>query len=172
MKIILTPIDFSRVSQAVVDEAAALARAFDGRVVLLHITQPPVITSEYGLMLENISQITAIAKKAAARQLARLRAELQGGQVQADLILLTGSPVPIILEQARKLAADYIVIGSHGHTAFYDLLIGSTASGVLKKAPCPVIIVPTAKTKKRKAKNPVRRIARAVARPPSIGSCK
>ncbi|HZP61368.1 MAG TPA: universal stress protein [Opitutaceae bacterium] len=152
MKTILTPIDFSRVTQAVVDEAAAMARAFAGRVILLHVAQPPVITSDYGLMLENIAQITAIAKKAAARQLARLRGELQDGAVPADSVLLTGSPVAIILDQAKKLAADYIVIGSHGHTAFYDLLIGSTASGVLKKALCPVIIVPLARTKRRKAR--------------------
>ena len=46
------------------------------------------------------------------------------------------------IEQAERLTADYIVIGSHGHTAFYDLLVGSTASGVLKSASCPVVIVP------------------------------
>ena len=152
MKTILTPIDFSRGSQQVVDRAAALARAFKGRVVLLHVTQPPVITSDYGLMLENIAQITAVAKKAAAEQLARVSNELENNLVQVEVILLVGTPVTIILEQAKKLAADYIVLGSHGHTAFYDLLIGSTASGVLKNAPCPVIIVPHNLAGKRKEK--------------------
>jgi nucleotide-binding universal stress UspA family protein len=41
-------------------------------------------------------------------------------------------------------------MGSHGHTAFYDLLVGSTTQGVLKKAPCPVLIVPAEKAKRRK----------------------
>jgi nucleotide-binding universal stress UspA family protein len=34
------------------------------------------------------------------------------------------------------------VMGSHGHTAFYDLLVGSTTHAVLKRAKCPVVIVP------------------------------
>jgi nucleotide-binding universal stress UspA family protein len=57
-------------------------------------------------------------------------------------VRLTGAPVARILDQAEQRAADYIVLGSHGHTAVYDLLVGSTAHGVLKKATCPVIIVP------------------------------
>ncbi|MSU70996.1 MAG: universal stress protein [Opitutus sp.] len=57
---------------------------------------------------------------------------------------VNGSPVPEIIEQAQQLAADYIVIGSHGHTALHDLLAGGTASGVLKRATCPVVIIPAA----------------------------
>ena len=52
--------------------------------------------------------------------------------------------MPEIIEQAQQLAADYIVIGSHGHTALHDLLAGGTASGVLKRATCPVVIIPAA----------------------------
>ncbi len=52
-----------------------------------------------------------------------------------------------ILEAARICEADYIVMGSHGHNAFYDLLVGTTTHGVMRKAPCPVVIVPTAKNK-------------------------
>jgi nucleotide-binding universal stress UspA family protein len=33
-------------------------------------------------------------------------------------------------------------MGSHGHNAFYDLLVGTTTHGVLRKATCPVVIVP------------------------------
>jgi nucleotide-binding universal stress UspA family protein len=37
-------------------------------------------------------------------------------------------------------------MGSHGHGALYNLLVGGTASGVIQKSPCPVVIVPTQKT--------------------------
>jgi nucleotide-binding universal stress UspA family protein len=47
-----------------------------------------------------------------------------------------------ILAQAKKLRADYIVIGSHRHSAFHDLVVGSTTSGVLKRAACPAVVVP------------------------------
>jgi nucleotide-binding universal stress UspA family protein len=38
--------------------------------------------------------------------------------------------------------ADYVIMGSHGHGKLYDFLVGSTASGIIKKATCGVIIVP------------------------------
>jgi nucleotide-binding universal stress UspA family protein len=36
-------------------------------------------------------------------------------------------------------------MGSHGHTALYDLIAGSTTTRVLKGAPCPVVVVPAQK---------------------------
>ena len=67
---------------------------------------------------------------------------------------LTGAPAPLILEEAEACGADYIVMGSHGHTPLYDLLVGTTTHGVLKKARCPVVIVPVEprKTVRKKAK--------------------
>jgi nucleotide-binding universal stress UspA family protein len=53
-----------------------------------------------------------------------------------------GLPTLVILEQAQRLAADYIVMGSHGHGAIYDLLIGGTTHAILKRARCPVVVVP------------------------------
>jgi nucleotide-binding universal stress UspA family protein len=47
-----------------------------------------------------------------------------------------------VLAQAKRLKADVIVLGSHGHGAVYNLVVGSTANGVLKHAPCPVLVVP------------------------------
>jgi nucleotide-binding universal stress UspA family protein len=61
-----------------------------------------------------------------------------------ETVVLVGQPVAVILEQARKIGADYIVMGSHGHGKLYDFLVGSTASGILKKARCGVIILPSA----------------------------
>jgi nucleotide-binding universal stress UspA family protein len=56
--------------------------------------------------------------------------------------------VRTILDQAARVSADYVVMGSHGHTALYDLLVGSTTHGVLLRAPCPVVITPGPKAAK------------------------
>lgn len=144
MKTILAPVDFSPVSESVVQEAAELARTFDGRVVLLNIVQPPVILTEYAGLVDNIVELAVAGEKNAARQLETLRDKLQNQFVKTECVQVTGVPVAHILEQAEKHAADYIVMGSHGHTAFYDLLVGSTTHGVLTRAECPVMIVPAA----------------------------
>ena len=150
MKTVLAPIDFSGVCEAVVAEAAALARSFNGRVVLLTVIQPPVITSEYAPMMENLSEITAAGEKAAAKNLEKIEQRLQAESIPTETIQVNGAPVAHIIEQAQKCAADYIVMGSHGHTAVYDLLVGSTTHGVLMRAKCPIVIVPPQKTKAAK----------------------
>ena len=61
-----------------------------------------------------------------------------------------GAPIQHIVRQAAS--ADYVVMGSHGHTALYDLLVGSTTHGVLMRAKCPVVIVPAAA---KPAKTPI-----------------
>jgi nucleotide-binding universal stress UspA family protein len=151
MKTILAPVDFSSVTKRVVAEATALARSLDGRVVLLNVTQPVALVADYTAFLDNIAEVNDLAAKAAVRELTTLEEKLKANFERVSAIQLTGAPVSLILEQARSLPADYIVMGSHGHTAFYDLLVGGTASGVLKRASCPVVVVPPAAEKKVKA---------------------
>ena len=151
MKTILAPVDLSDVTKRVVAEAATLARSLAGRVVLLNVTPPVVVVGDYTASRERIAEIADVNAKAAAKQLAEMVDELRRDSTKADSMQLTGAPVPLIVAQAQKLRAAYIVIGSHGHTAFYDLLVGSTASGILKRSPCPVVVVPPRRKKPAKA---------------------
>ena len=152
MKNILTPVDFSSATPAVVAQAATLATALSAQVVLFTVIQPPIVIAEYGALLENIAEITDAGEKAAAKHLARLKLQLERQGVPTQVAQVTGSPVTLIIKEAAELKADYIVMGSHGHTAFFDLLVGSTTHGVLRRATCPVIVVPQALTKKASKK--------------------
>jgi len=148
MKTILAPIDFSDASEAVIKEAATFARAFDARVVLLTVVQPPVPITEYAAMIDS-AQFVAASERHAAEQLEVIERNLRNDFVLVESVRETGSPVPIIVKTAQEWDADYIVMGSHGHTAFYDLIVGSTTHGVLNRAKCPVVIVPPAQAKAR-----------------------
>ena len=149
MKTILAPIDFSEATEAVVAEAADLARAMNGQVVLLTVLQPPAITNEYSALVDNLAEIMAAGEKNAARRLAELESKLKAAQVQVETVQLNGPPIRLIVEQAKTRGASYIVMGSHGHTALYDLLVGSTTHGVLMRAGCPVVITPGPKAAKK-----------------------
>ncbi len=142
MKTILTPVDFSPATAHVIDAAIDLASAVDGKVVLLHANQPPTVTADYGLAVENVQEIISVTEKASARQLEHLLRQLSDRGVDASSATASGPAVSSIVNKAKELEAAYIVMGSHGHTALYDLLVGSTTHGVLKKAPCPVLIIP------------------------------
>jgi nucleotide-binding universal stress UspA family protein len=149
MKTILAPLDFSPVSESVVAEAIRLAPALDARVVLLTVVQPPEMVADYAPLLQSIAEITAAGEKFAARKLAEAEVRLEAEFIPTETVQVCGSPADRILAEAERSRADYIIMGSHGHTALYDLLVGSTTQGVMKHASCPVLIVPAAEPARR-----------------------
>lgn len=142
MKTILVPIDLSATAATVIEAAIALAASTQGKMVLLHVVQPPIITSDYGIAMENLEELVAVSEKTANRQLASMKEKYSTPELPIETAQLVGAPIPLIIEEARRQGADYIVMGSHGHSAFYDLMVGTTTHGVLKNAQCPVLIVP------------------------------
>lgn len=149
MKTIVAAVDFSDVSDAVVAEATTLAKLTGGRVVAVTVVQPPLITTEYAPFVENIAAIEAVANEAATQRMLAVQKRLSDDGVTSETVQLNGAPIVNLVNEATKRNADYIVMGSHGHTSLYDLLVGSTTHGVLLRAPCPVVIVPSRKAPTR-----------------------
>lgn len=144
MKTILVPVDFSPVTEDVIDNAITFACAFGGKVTLLHVVQPPVVaTTEYALPVEIIQEAMDVSEKSAREKMSRFTALFREAGLDCETRVLIGPPVTHILEEAARIGADYILMGSHGHGRLYDLLVGSTASGIIKKARCGVVILPT-----------------------------
>ncbi len=108
MKTILAPIDFSSATEAVVEEAANLARAMAGKVALLTVLQPPAITNEYSALVDNLAEIMAAGEKNAARRLAEIEAKLKAAQVPVETAQLKGPPIRLIVEQAKELGASVV----------------------------------------------------------------
>jgi nucleotide-binding universal stress UspA family protein len=148
MNTILVPIDFSDVTDRVVDQACAMAKALGSKLVLLHISEPDpdFVGFEPGPLVVR----TAVARdfKAEHQRLDELKAKAGSSGLEVAAIHLQGPLVEKILNHATEHGADMIVMGSHGHGSFYELLVGSVTSGVLRDARCPVLVVPAKETKK------------------------
>lgn len=144
MKTILVPVDLSAASGAVCEAACALARRTGARVELLHVVQPPpvILSDVYALDAGEVEDLLVAAEKTATRGLRELARRCEKAGVRVRSLKRLGLPVPLILRRAKE--ADLLVMGTHGHGAVYDLLVGSTTNGVLKRARCPVLIVPPA----------------------------
>ena len=142
MKTILVPIDFSDISARVVETARAYAQTLGARLVLLHVSEPE--PDFIGFEPGPLAVRTSVARdfKAEHRKLedAKVAAVKDGLEVLA--LHIQGPLVMKILEEAETHGADLIVLGSHGHGALYELLVGSVTSGVLHGAKCPVLVVP------------------------------
>lgn len=144
MKTILAAIDFSSASPAVVRETARLARPAQSRVILLHVSQPvgiPALATGFAAAPVDVRESIKDADHHAARHLSRLRTILRNRAIPTEAVQTTGFSAECILEQAKKWEADYIVVGSHGHNALYELIVGGTGGGVLRRATCPVVVV-------------------------------
>ena len=154
MKTILVPLDLSAAAVRVCDAACELAKLTGARPILLHIVQPPpvMMSDVYAFDASQLGDLSAAAEKNAVRKLRALSLHCAKQQVRVTTVQRTGVPVTAILAKARSTRARYIVMGTHGHGAMYDLLVGSTTHGVLMKAPCPVLIVPAADPRPRPAR--------------------
>ena len=66
---------------------------------------------------------------------------LQGGGRLVDSAMIQGDPRSTLVEEARRMNADLLVVGSHGRSGLSRLVLGSVASYVASHAPCSVLIV-------------------------------
>jgi len=140
---ILVPVDCSCVTDALVEKAKECARAFNAEICLLHVEAEPE-SSRFSRGPE-YEQDERAAKNACAdySHLNDIKDSISTGGLSAKAVILQGDVTEIILQEARQSKADLIIIGSHGHGALYHLLLGSVSEGVLREAPCPVMIVPS-----------------------------
>ena len=131
---ILVPIDpaHGEVGERIIAVAKLLAGG-TGRITILTVLEPvPSYVAAYipdGMLEAN--------REAAADRL-RAMAE-RAGLEEATLELRDGAASAVILEEAERLDADAIVLGSH-RPSFGDYLIGSTAARVVRHAQCTVVV--------------------------------
>lgn len=161
MKTILASIDFSTVSRRVVDAAISLAKAIGARVILLHVTPKPARIRNALPAVDDVEIRTKNLTRQAEKRLLELQCLVHKKFPDLDTLQVNGPAATRIVEEARSRKAVYIVLGSHGHSAVRDALLGSVAAAVVKTAPCPVLLVPpTAGSAVVSLRNP-RRIYRA-----------
>lgn len=145
IKRILCPIDFSEHSQHALDCAVAMAAWYGAEVTALHVfANWPIanmIPSLGPTVVEAIS-LRESDRNDLMRELGHAAAH-ERRDVKIDTLLREATDIHCeILRQAHELEADLIVMGSHGRSGFDRLLVGSIAEKVLRKAACPVMVVP------------------------------
>jgi nucleotide-binding universal stress UspA family protein len=143
---ILHPTDFSKQSEAAFKLAAALARDYDSKLVVLHVATPPPVVADgevvtvtnpadyYEQLWESLHQYKT----------------LETG-MDMELLLEEGFPAGTILQVAADNGCDMIVMGTHGRSGVGRLLMGSVAEQVIRKATCPVLTIKFPAAKKATA---------------------
>jgi nucleotide-binding universal stress UspA family protein len=138
---LLVTIDFSAVTDAQIDIVDSLASP-DREIHLLHVTEPDPSFVGLAAGPEEVQHQVANELRRAQAELDALADRLRAKGHAVDTLLVPGPTVQTILEQAEKLDADVIVMGSHGRGKLFDLVVGSVSAGVIRKSPVPVLVVP------------------------------
>lgn len=133
---VLAAVDFSAVTDRVVQTAVRLAESLGGRVWLVHVT--PHDTEGVGFR-----DTIAANLRHEHRELQDIERDLHRQGVDATAMLIGGKPSREIVRKARHLRAAFIVLGSHGHGSLFQFLMGSVSKAVLQHAPCPIAVVPS-----------------------------
>ncbi len=143
MKKILVPVDFSKVTEVTIQKAAEWALPVKAEVLLLHVAPPEPEFVGYEVGPGSVRDAVAHQLSAEHRDLQHLQEPLAKLGIPVKALLIQGYIVEKILSEASRWGADLIVLGSHGHGGLHHLLMGSVAEGVVRKASCPVLLVPS-----------------------------
>lgn len=140
---ILAAVDFSAVTDDVLAALGRIGAATPAKVFLVHVAPPEPDFVGYGTGPDVVRGQVAVELRTQHQHLQRLAGELRAGGVETTALLLQGATVDTLIAEAGKLEADLIVLGSHGHGAVYDFLVGSVAEGVVRRSKVPVLLVPS-----------------------------
>ncbi|MCE5277937.1 MAG: universal stress protein [Planctomycetaceae bacterium] len=142
MKNVMAAVDFSPVTDAVIETAAELAAALGGSMVILHVA-----ADERDLVTHQIGPPSQ--RQWSGRDLERLRQRLEQIEntlkargLPATALLVQGQVYDTIIDEAIRQNIDLLVMGTRGHGPLHHLLLGCVSQAVIESHCCRVLLVP------------------------------
>jgi nucleotide-binding universal stress UspA family protein len=138
LKSILVPTDFSEHSMVAVTYGVALAAAYRAKLTLLHVTDDTVGRD---LIAATTLGMLHTAEQSAGVRLGRLLTTTEARELKPEYVVRTGQPEVEILKYAQARQIDLIILATHTRGAVAHMLTSNVAERLLRKAPCPVLVV-------------------------------
>jgi nucleotide-binding universal stress UspA family protein len=137
LKNILVPHDFSDTSDAAMQYAVALARAFGARLQVLHVSEKARLDMSTAFPLKSDLSIEDEIRE----HLSKIMSTRDFRELKPEFEVRTGTPYLEIVRYAKDRNVDLIVMGTHGRGFVAHAVMGSVAEKVVRHAPCPVLTV-------------------------------
>lgn len=135
-------VDMSICAQQATQYAFALAKAFGAKLHVAHVVN--TASFFYGGMEPSgvlVDRLFEPAKEHGRLRLGDIVNDAKGRGIDAEAHLLVGKPSEIIVQTVRELQCDLVVIGTHGHSGFSKLILGSTCEKVMRLSKVPVLAI-------------------------------
>ena len=143
---IVVAIDFSEITSAVLATLPNLLRGLPAQQVhvhLLHVTEPDPEFIGWDAGPDVVQAQVADELERTVRSLTHLSESLSSQlDIPVTPLLVQGPTAETVCKQAETLNATMIVVGSHGHGAAYDLVVGSISAAIIKQSSRPVLVIP------------------------------
>ncbi len=133
---VLCPIDFSEHSLAALEVALKIVQQNDAALYLLNVAPMPAGAAGFQPVPMDAYPIVEKDKR---EQLEKLAQQRIPAAVRCKTLVTSGDPAEQVLETARDLDADLIVMGTHGRKGLSHLVLGSVAERVVRESPIPVL---------------------------------
>jgi len=142
VKTILVPVDFSEHSKRALESAKTIADKFGASLHLLTVIPDPFVLPNPGSWYVPLppNYISGLRQDAEAH-LGELVTADERTRFHAELAVALGDPRDEILDYAKRLSIDLIVMGTHGRGGVARAVLGSVAEKVVRGAGCPVLVV-------------------------------
>lgn len=142
MKKILVPVDFSDMTPNVLIFAIQEAKENDGTIIVLHVATPNPIYSGSETEPPLIQTYMAEELHREQGELDAIVAYIKLQGIEAQSILRQGPIIDTIMDEAKEIKADMIIMGKESHGLLYRTLLGTTSEGVIRRTHIPVLIIP------------------------------
>jgi len=156
-KKILVPVDFSEHSIAAIEAAVEFAKVFDAKLYLLHCYQiQPGGISPYGIAVPfpNSADYFKKVHDVATQHLAECQQKYIPSGISVDARVMSEAPSEAIIDAAKEIGADLIVMGTRGLSGFMHVMLGSVAERTVRRAPCAVMTVHAPKPESKPKSKP------------------
>jgi nucleotide-binding universal stress UspA family protein len=137
-RLILSPTDFSDDSRAALGIARDLARQNAAALIVLHVADS--LGPEGVSYFEAETRLQPEARVEELRQALRRIAPPEPG-LDLRHLLREGDAAAVIEQVVREEGCDLVVLGTHGRSGLEHLLMGSTAERIIRRCPCPALVV-------------------------------
>ena len=138
IKTVLVTTDFSDTSKKAFGLASEVAEKFGAKIIALHVQElqvPPLVFEHAGVGMDEI----VLQHQEQSTDTLHREAQALGPDVETHLI--PGTPHLEIVHFAEEHGVDLIVMATHGRGFFSHAIMGSTTERVVRRAPCPVLVV-------------------------------
>lgn len=141
VKRILWATDLSPASEGARHYVVMLADTFSAEVCLLHVVNSTELVGTADIPVLPPTSWLAGQVATVERELASKQQEIEWLGLKACRRVTVGTPAAVIVAEAQAEPADLIIMGTHGRTGLTHVFLGSVAETVIRKAPCPVLVV-------------------------------